>query len=97
MYARFGTELVYASSDNPTVSIYAAKRADGALTLMVINLGSQATEIKLMLKNSSSANAETWLFDKDHAAVAIAPTSLSATTNLKLTPESVTLLIIPAR
>jgi hypothetical protein len=97
MYARFGAERIYASSDNPAVSIYAAKRADGALTLMVINLGSQATEIKLMLKNSSSANAETWLFDKDHAAVAVAPTALSATTNLKLTPESATLLIVPAR
>jgi len=97
MYTRFGTERIYASSDNPTVSIYAAKRADGALTLMVINLGSQAAEIKLMLKNISSANAETWLFDKDHAAVVVAPTPLSAATNLKLTPESVTLLIVPAR
>ncbi|RPJ26192.1 MAG: hypothetical protein EHM33_12460 [Chloroflexi bacterium] len=38
MYKKFGSELVYSSSDNPDLSIYAAQRADETPTIMVINL-----------------------------------------------------------
>ena len=38
MYTHFGSELLSAASGDPDVSIYAARRDDGTLTLMVINL-----------------------------------------------------------
>ena len=41
MYKMFGDQLVYASSDDPAVSVYAALRADGALTIMAINLNDE--------------------------------------------------------
>ncbi|MCU0475730.1 MAG: hypothetical protein MUC99_06420, partial [Anaerolineae bacterium] len=39
MYRHFGTELLDASSTTPDVTVYAAQREDGAVTLMVVNLG----------------------------------------------------------
>ena len=38
MYHKFGNELIYSSSSNSDLSVYAAKRADGSITIMVINL-----------------------------------------------------------
>ncbi len=95
MYRHFGQTLLYTASDDPNVSIFAARRADGALTLMLINLGAEAADKTLTLDNTAPADsAETWLFDKSHAAVQVAPTPLDATTTLHLSPESMTLLII---
>ncbi len=37
-YKKFGTKLVYSASPAPDLSIYAAKRPDGTLTLLIINL-----------------------------------------------------------
>jgi len=37
LFKMFGTELVYSSSDDSDVSVYAAKRADGQLTIMIVN------------------------------------------------------------
>ncbi len=47
MYRRFGQELVASSSDKTGISIYAAKRSDGALTLMVINRSEQEQTLPL--------------------------------------------------
>lgn len=95
MYQHFGTERLYASSDEPQVSIFAAQRADGTLTLMVINLASETVTKPLQFANfAPPAQAETWLFDKDHAAEQITATAL--TVPLTLPPESMTLLVIPA-
>lgn len=95
MYQRFGIERVHASSDDPYVSIYAATRADGALTLMLINLTSEQVEKTLTLDNIIPTSAETWLFDADHPAERIEDTDLRATTQLQLSAESITLLIVP--
>jgi alpha-L-arabinofuranosidase len=96
MYQHFGTERVYASSDDPHVSIFAAKRDDGALTLMIINLASEPAEKKLTLANITPAPAETWRFDQDHAAEQVAATPLSDSSTLTLPAESLTLLVLPA-
>ena len=44
LYQQFGSELVYAASGVPDVSIYAAKRADGASTIMLVNLRRQRSQ-----------------------------------------------------
>ncbi len=96
MYQHFGTERIYASSDNSNVSLFAAQRADGALTLLAVNLSSQPESPKLMLANLTAGQpVETWLFDQTHNAEQVAPTTLSADTTLNLSPESMTLFVIP--
>ncbi|RPI30937.1 MAG: hypothetical protein EHM70_12680 [Chloroflexota bacterium] len=69
LYQKFGSELIYASSDHPDVSVYAAKRQDGALTLMFVNLGPEPIDIPLRIDDfTSSVDVEAWLFDQDHFA-----------------------------
>jgi hypothetical protein len=95
MYRRFGTGRVYASSDDPAVSIFAARRPDGALTLMIVNLGSEPAEKQLRLDGiTPAAMAETWLFDAAHNAEQVDATPVGPTATLSLPAESVTLLIV---
>jgi hypothetical protein len=95
LYRQFGSERLYASSDDPNVSLYAAQRADGAVTLMVINLASEPIETALRLDNLvPAATAETWLFDAEHNAEQVDDTPLAAEASLSLPAESVTLLVV---
>jgi hypothetical protein len=97
LYQRFGVERVYASSDDPGVSIFAAKRPDGALTLMIVNLESTAVDKTLKIDNAAlTAPAETWLFDKAHKAEPVDPTPLGAAATLHLPAESMSLLVVKA-
>lgn len=97
MYARFGSRRVYTSTDQEYVTVYAARRADGALTIMVVNLNSEPRAVNLRLDNFPLGEAETWLFDLEHKAELTAPTALQANTRLNLTSESVTLFILPGK
>jgi hypothetical protein len=95
MYSRFGSELVYASSDTEYVYIYAAKTADGSLTLMVVNMDSK--DIPKMLRIEGMAyqtTAETWRFDSMHNAEQIADTAFHGQTTVDFPAESVTLFIL---
>jgi hypothetical protein len=93
MYNMFGTELVNSVSDDPLVQIYAAKRTDGTLTLMIVNLGdTAATEPLTIVGGGSAATAETWLFDASHTAEKVASTALGG--SVTVPPASVTLLVV---
>ena len=92
LFRRFGTELVYSSSDDPDVSIYAARRADGALTVMVINLSLEEKTKAIRIEEQAQVQAETWLFDLDHKAENIG--TLEISDSITLPAESVTLYII---
>ncbi len=97
MYQQFGTERIYASSGTKHVSIFASKREDGKTAIMVINLGSSEVTQQLTVANLTGDHlAETWLFDKTHNAEKVNETKLGSTTTLKLSPESMTLLVIPS-
>jgi hypothetical protein len=97
MYQQFGTQLVYASSDDPDVSVYAAKRADGSLTVMVVNLASASKTKQLKLAGvSAKTTAPTWLFDAKHKAESVDPTELGADTSVTVPPESITVYVLPA-
>jgi len=93
LYQRFGTKLVRAVSDDPLVTIYAATRADGTLTVLIVNLGSAVASKPLTLVGNGATSAETWVFDASHNADEVASTPLSAGRNVTLPPESVTLLV----
>jgi len=98
MYQQFGTELVYASSDNPTLSIYAARKPDGAMTLLVVNLGDQAVTQSLTLQHFvPSGPAEVVLFDETRMAQAMPPVQMSTSFKHEFPRASMTLLTIPGK
>jgi alpha-L-arabinofuranosidase len=94
MYKKFGSELVYSSSDDLNISIYAAKRADGALTIMLINLSldEQTKAIRIEGQVSADHEAEAWLFDPTHRAENVGGMELSKT--ISAPAQSILLLII---
>jgi hypothetical protein len=97
MYTHFGTELLTAESSDPLVTIYAARRDDGALTLLVINLGDdEATKTLSINGFEPGADAEVWRFDQDHNAEQIEPLALADGTSITVPGQSVTVYVIPA-
>jgi hypothetical protein len=68
LYKNFGAEQVAASSGVPDVDIFAARRKDGALTLMVINLSDAEVRAPLQVKGVKLTSAEVWLLDAAHNA-----------------------------
>jgi hypothetical protein len=96
MYHRFGQELIESSTDKDLVSIYAAKRDDGALTLMVINRSDQAQTMPVQLYGFSSAQAaEVYRLDESHNAEQIEPQTIADGSKITLPPYSMTLYVLP--
>jgi hypothetical protein len=96
MYQRFGRELVESSTDKELVSIYASKRDDGALTLMVINRSNQEQTMPLQLYGySSDKAAEVYRFDESHNAEKIEPQTIAAGSKITLPSYSMTLYVLP--
>jgi len=93
LYKMFGNELVYSSSDDPDLSIYAARRADGALTVTVINLSPEEKIKVIRVQNQAQVQAEAWLFDASHKAENIGELDIS--NGVSVPPQSMTLFIIP--
>ena len=93
LYKKFGNELVYSSSDDPDLSIYAARREDGALTVIIINLALEEKTKAIRIEGHAQVQAETWLFDPNHRADNIG--SIDITSRVTVPPQSMTLYIIP--
>ena len=92
LYKKFGTELVFSSSDDPDLSIYAARREDGALTILVINLSLEERTKAVQIAEQSQVRAETWLFDPAHKAENMGIFALSGP--LTFPPQSITLYVL---
>ena len=95
MYHQFGDEQVLADSGVEDVTVYAAKRADGALTVMVVNLSDDEQQVALDVAGMTAAEAEIWLLDKDHNAENLGTQPLPADGTVTLPAQSVTLYVIP--
>ena len=96
MYRRFGQELVESSTDKELVSIYAAKRDDGALTLMVINRSDQEQTLPVQLSGfTPEGTAEVYRLDESHNAEQIEAQQISDGSSITLPPHSMTLYILP--
>jgi alpha-L-arabinofuranosidase len=93
LYKMFGNELIYASSDDPDLSIYAARNPRGQLTVILINLSLEEKSKTLEIEGLSGAQAETWLFDPDHPAENTGMTNLSDIVTVPA--QSMTLFVIP--
>jgi Glycosyl hydrolases family 39 len=93
LYKMFGDEQIYSSSDDPDVSIYAAKRADGTLTVIIINLSSSAKTKPIRIERGAQPQAHAWLLDPTHDAADIGIRDLS--NGLRIPPQSMTLYVLP--
>jgi hypothetical protein len=96
MYHRFGTQLIEASTDKELVSIYAARRDDGALTLMVINRNGTAQSMAVQLNGfKPSGPAEVYRLDESHNAEKIEAQEIEDGTTITVPAYSMTLYIVP--
>jgi hypothetical protein len=96
MYAHFGSELLQSSSDAPDVRAYAARRDDGTLTLLLINMGMEATTVTLSLANfTPDGDAEVWRFDPDHAAAMMDAQAINDGSEIALPGQSMSVYLIP--
>jgi len=93
MYGQFGTKLVRSASDDPLVSVYASKRSDGTLAVMIVNLSATAQTKPITILGWAGISAEEWLFDKAHKAEKTGTAQLGDG-GVTLAAESVTLLIV---
>jgi hypothetical protein len=94
LYRNFGGQQVYAASGVIDVDIFAARRADGALTLMVINLSDEERTVPLLVKGVTLKEAEVWLLDIAHNAENLGMQAIPADGVLTLPAQSATLHII---
>ena len=94
LYKNFGSEQVYAASGVTDVDIFAAKRADGTLTLMVINLSDTEQRIPLQVKGIQLKEAEVWLLDATHNAENLGTQAFASDSTLTLPAQSATLYVI---
>ncbi|MCL4868220.1 MAG: hypothetical protein KJ063_04565 [Anaerolineae bacterium] len=97
LYQKFGQDLLRTDFDGQSaISLYAARRHDGAITLMVINRGpNTAVETVQFIGFAPGAAAAVWRLDETHNAAPIEPLVLEPVTALTLPGYSVTLYEIP--
>jgi hypothetical protein len=94
MYSHFGNEQVSASSGVDEVTVYAAKRDDGSLTVLVINLSDNVQRIPLIMQGMQPSKAKVWLFDANHNAEDLGEQVLPADGALILPAQSVSMYAI---
>ena len=94
LYKNFGSEQVYAASGVTDVDIFAAKRTDGALTLMVINVADVEQRVPLQVKGTQLKEAEVWLLDATHNAENLGLQTFTTDGVLTLPAQSATLFVI---
>jgi len=98
LYQKFGQELLRADFDTQSaISLVAARRDDGALTLMAINRGPDtAVETVQLIGFAPGGPAAVWRLDETHNAALVEPILFAEVTALTLPGYSVTLYEIPA-
>lgn len=94
LYKNFGSQQVYAASGVEDVDIFAAKREDGALTLMVINLSDMEQRVPLAIKGTKLDEAEVWLLDSAHPAESQGMQPFSPDGVIALPGQSASLFVI---
>lgn len=92
LYQRFGTDQVYASSDDSYVTTTAALREDGTLTIMLVNLTDSPVTRPIQVGDAPPSDANVWLLDADHMGENLGVQPIGDT--ITLPAQSVTLLEI---
>ncbi len=92
LYGRFGDELVEASAAAEHVSAYAARRADGVLTVIATNLGDVAATVPFAVSPTTYTATGAWLLDQAHDAEPVPSPLDPAGTHITLPARSATLV-----
>lgn len=94
MYQQMGKELLYASSDNPDLTVLASRRSDSKVALMVINLSTENVAYPLQIQSLEAAvEAVVWRFDLSHNAEQDTSQAIGPDTTLSLPPQSINVYI----
>lgn len=95
LYQQFGSELLASQSGDPDVTITAALRDDGTLTLMIVNRAPDEKTLPLTIAGAETlGEAEIWRFDADHNAEPIGATTLTPAGEITLPAQSISLILI---
>jgi hypothetical protein len=94
IYKQFGNHLLAASSDEPMLSVFAARRDDGSVTVIFVNRGEAQLERPLQLAQGDALRlAEAYLFDAGHNAEPLTPPGFKNGDSIVLAARSVTLFV----
>ncbi|MBK9926474.1 MAG: hypothetical protein IPP66_14460 [Anaerolineales bacterium] len=95
LYKQFGNQLLMASSPEEYVSLFAAKRDDGAVTAIFVNRGDQPVDKPLEIAMGDALNlTDVYLFDAEHNAEKMELPSFENGDAVHLPAYSVTLYIL---
>lgn len=96
IYKKFGSVIVDSASDIQGVSVYAARRQDGSLTVVVVNLNDSAQTVPLQLIGfAPSGEAVVWLFDETHQVENVGTQKISDGAKLEIPARAMLLYEIP--
>jgi hypothetical protein len=93
LFRQLGSEQVHAESGVEGVSVYAAIRVDGALTIIVNNLNNEAQTATLQLPDDISQQAELWRLDMENDPDSAETITIPDDGTLTFPAQSVSLLI----
>lgn len=93
LYKNFGSEQVYAASGLTDVNIFAAKRADGILTLIVINISDVEQHVPFQIKGLKLKETDVWLLDAMQKAENLGTQSFVTDGVLTLSAQSATVFV----
>lgn len=93
LYDHLGETQLDATSDERYVTVVAADRDDGALTVLLVNRAAEATTVPFQVDDRTDlAVDEVWRFDAEHDAELLGSTELDG--SITLPAESATVLVI---
>ena len=91
---QLGETLLPSQTDLPGVSVVAGRRADGSLTILLINMQDTAVDVPLQIVGQTVPETAVWhLFDPDHAAEPVGTIAFGSEADLSLPPTSLSLLV----
>jgi len=95
LYKRFGSQQVYANTDDPEVGVYAARLPDDRLTVMFVNLADETKAMPLWLQNFQLGGmVRVWRLDAEHQAEELPAVELENGQDIVLPPQSATLMVM---